>query len=135
MTKMKVEYLGRLHTKCKHESGAEIETDAPKDNGGKGELFSPTDLMAASLGSCMLTLMALAAVKLGVDLTDASAEVEKQMAPGSPRRLGKITVRIRSSLSFDAQVREKLEKAAIDCPVHHSLHPSIKLEIGFTWGI
>lgn len=135
MTKMKVQYLGHLHTRCKHESGAEIETDAPKDNGGKGEAFSPTDLVAIGLGSCMVTMMGLAAQKLGVDLSGTHAEVEKEMSTASPRRIAKILVQIRCPLSPNASVIEKLEKAAADCPAHHSLHPSVKVEVGFVWGM
>lgn len=135
MTKMKVVYQGDLHTECTHESGAKIATDAPKDNMGKGEAFSPTDLFAVSLGSCMLTIMGVAANKLGIDLKGATAEVEKEMASIPHRRVGKIIVRIRSSLSPNQLEREKLEKAAMSCPVHHSLHPEIKLEIDFVWGL
>ena len=135
MTKMKARYLGDLHTECVHESGARIETDAPKDNEGKGMAFSPTDLFAASLATCMLTLMGIHARKVGVDLKGASAEVEKEMVNAPHRRIGKLIVRIRSSLSPNAQVREKLEKAALECPVHHSLHPDIKVEVDFVWGL
>ncbi len=132
---MKILYLGGLHTECIHESGAKIETDAPKDNMGKGEAFSPTDLFALSLGSCMLTLMGIASKKLGIDLKGMSAEVEKEMSASSPRRVGKIIVRIRSSHLPTLQARGKLEQAAIECPVKHSLHPEIKLEVDFVWGL
>lgn len=135
MTKMKVFYLGDLHTECKHESGAKIETDAPKDNMGRGEAFSPTDLLAVSLGSCMLTVMGIAGRKLGIEMKGTSAEVEKEMTSVPHRRLGKIIVRIRSPLSLSSPLREKLEKSALDCAVHHSLHPDIKVEIDFIWGL
>ncbi len=135
MTKMQVHYLKNLHVKCSHGMGAEIETDAPKDNGGEGKLFSPTDLLAASLGSCMLTVMAIAAKKLGVAFSDVNAEVEKEMSSDLPRRISKITVRIRSSIAPEESVRSNLEHAAKDCPVHHSLHPSVKLNLSFHWGI
>ncbi len=135
MTKMKVLYLGDLHTECTHESGAKIQTDAPKDNMGKGEAFSPTDLVAVSLGSCMVTLMAIQAGKLGVDLKGMTAEVEKEMALSGSRRIGRLIVRIRSAALPNPVAREKLEKAALDCPVHHSLHPEIKLEVDFVWGL
>ena len=110
MTKMKVVYVGDLHTECTHESGAKIETDAPKDNMGKGQAFSPTDLFAASLATCMLTLMGIASRKLGVELKGATAEVEKEMVTEPKRRLGKIIVRIRSSLVPDAQIRKNWSK-------------------------
>lgn len=135
MTKMKVLYMGDLHTECTHESGAKITTDAPKDNMGKGEAFSPTDLFAISLASCMVTLMGIHARKLGVDLKGMTAEVDKEMVVSPLRRIGKVIVRFRSTLSPNEQVREKLERAALDCPVHHSLHPDIKLEFDFVWGL
>ena len=135
MTKMKLLYKGDYHTDCFHESGAKIETDAPKDNMGKGESFSPTDLFAVSLASCMLTIMAIAARKVGVELKGMTAEVEKEMVTAPARRIGKIIVRIRSEQSPNAQIREKIERAAFDCPVHHSLHPDIKVEVDFIWGL
>jgi putative redox protein len=132
---MKILYLGDLRTECAHESGAVVHTDAPKDNEGKGEHFSPTDLFAASLATCMLTLMGIAARKVGVELKGMTAEVQKEMAQTAPRRVGKIVIRIRSSVSPNPQIREKLERAALDCPVHHSIHPSIKVEVDFIWGL
>ena len=135
MTKMRASYLGDLQTECVHESGAKIVTDAPKDHLGKGGAFSPTDLLAASLATCMLTLMGIAARKVGLELKGASAEVEKEIAPAGPRRLGKIVVRIRSALSPNGPAREKLEQAALECPVKLSLHPEVKLEVDFVWGL
>lgn len=132
---MEIIYQGDLRTECTHESGVKIHTGAPKDNGGKGDCFSPTDLLAVSLASCMLTLMGIAARKLGEDLKGATAHVEKEMTLIPHRRIGKLIVRIRSSLSPNAQVREKLEKAAIECPVHYSLHPDVKVEYDFVWGL
>lgn len=134
MTKIKVIYKGDLRTEAFHESGSIVETDAPKDNQGKGERFSPTDLFALSLASCMLTLMGIGARKLAIDLKGATAEVEKEMA-SSPRKIGKLVVRIRSSQNPPAEARAKLEEMALTCPVHASLHPSIKLEIDFVWGL
>lgn len=134
MTKMKATYQGNLRVRCSHESGAVLETDAPKDNHGKGENFSPTDLLPAALASCMLTLMGIAARKLGIDLPEATIDVEKEMA-GSPRRIGRIALRFRSSLSPNSEVREALELAARSCPVHYSLHPDILIDIDFAWGL
>ncbi len=133
MTKMKATYCGDLRVHCSHESGAVLETDAPKDNHGKGENFSPTDLIPIALASCMLTLMGIAARKLGVDLPEATIDVDKEMA-GSPRRIGRIALRFRSSLAPNPEVRAKLEQAAISCPVHYSLHPDIVFDIDFSWG-
>lgn len=135
MTQMKILYLGDLHTESTHESGAKIETDAPKDNMGKGEAFSPTDLFALSLGTCMVTLMGIASKKLGIELKGMTAEVEKEMSVAGPRRIGKVIVRIRSSHLPNPQAREKLEQAALECPVKHSLHPDIKVEVDFVWGL
>jgi len=136
MVKIKVEYLGNLRTECTHlESGAKIITDAPKDNEGKGEAFSPTDLLAASLASCMLTLMGIAARKHGFDFSEASAEVEKQMTAVPTRRIGKVIVRIRCPHLPSPQIREKLEQAALQCPVHTSLHPDVLKEVDFVWGL
>ena len=134
MTMIKLTYQGNLRTRCTHESGSELITDAPKDNEGKGENFSPTDLVAVALASCMLTLMGIAARKLGIDF-QATAETEKEMALRPSRRIGKLTVRIRCPLALNPEERAKLEQAALTCPVHASLHPEIKQEIDFIWGL
>jgi putative redox protein len=135
MVKMKVVYQGKWRTECIHESGAKIETDAPKDIGGSGEFFSPTDLVAVGLASCMMTLMAINAGKLGVDLEGTTVEVEKEMVSAPMRRIGKMIVRFRSPTLPNSLAREKLEKAALSCPVHHSLHPDVKVEVDFVWGL
>ena len=136
MTNMKVRYLGDLRTECTHlESGVKILTDAPKDNEGKGMAFSPTDLLAVSVASCMITLMGIAAKKVGFDLSDTTAEVEKEMALTPKRRIGKVIVRIRCPRLPQPQIREKLEQAALQCPVHASLHEDVKQEIDFVWGL
>ncbi len=133
MGKIRVDHRG-LRTLCTHENGAAIETDAPKENGGAGHDFSPTDLLAASLGACILTVMEIAARKIGVDFQGAVIDVEKEMAL-SPRRIGKLIVRFRSPHAVSEMQRKELEKAALHCPVHGSLHPEIKLEIDFAWGL
>lgn len=137
MTKIKISYRGDFKTECLHEdSGAKIPTTAPKDiDVHGGTAFSPTDLLAASLGSCMLTLMGMSAKKLGIDLQGTTAEIQKEMVSAPQRRIGRLIVRIRSSLSPTEPVRLKLEKAALDCPVFLSLHPDIKKEIDFVWGL
>ena len=133
---MKVQYLGDLRTECTHlESGTKILTDAPKDNEGKGEAFSPTDLLAVSVASCMITIMGIAAKKTGFDLSETTAEVEKEMTVSPKRRVGKLIIRIRSPHLPSPQIREKLEQAALQCPVHASLHPAIKQEVDFVWGL
>ena len=135
MTKSKIVYLGDLHTECTHESGAKIGTDAPKDNMGKGKDFCPTDLFAASLGSCMMTIMAIQAKKLGMELKGTQVEVEKQMSVAGKRRIAKLIVRFQCPTLPNPMVREKLEQAAIDCPVHLSIHPDVKIEVDFVWGL
>ena len=135
MTKVKILYKGNFATTCIHESGAKIETEPPSDIGGGGKLFSPTDLLATSLASCMLTLMAMTAKKVGFDMSGASAEVEKEMVSDPQRRVGRVRVRIRCPHTPSSQVQKKLEEAALHCPVHRSLHPDVKQEIDFIWGI
>lgn len=135
MTSIKIAYLGELRTECTHESGKRLQTDAPKDNQGKGETFSPTDLLAASLGSCMLTIMGIAAMAVDVDIKGTTVEVQKEMSSTAPRRIGRLIVRFRSPARLSDEIQKKLEKAALNCPVHHSLHPEIRQEIDFVWGL
>lgn len=134
MSTSKVTYLGNLRTECEHlTSGSTYITDAPIDNNGKGEAFSPTDTVATGLANCMLTVMGIKARELGVDLTASTALVTKTMA-ANPRRISKIEV----EFSLPAKVSEKnqkiLENTGNTCPVHHSLHPAIEKLITFNWG-
>lgn len=131
--RLDIEYLGSLRTEVTHSgSGAKLITDAPKDNGGEGTYFSPTDLLAASLGSCMLTLMGLYAKKHGLDLTGTSMSVEKTMS-STPRKVGKIDISITFSASFEPKDQEGLKKAALECPVHKSLDPDMVIQTHFNW--
>jgi len=135
MVSIQIEYQGELHCKATHgPSGAELSTDAPKDNQGRGEAFSPTDLVATALGSCMLTVMGIAARTLNIDISGATAVVEKEMTATPPRRIARLTVRIHVPHSPSPADREKLERAAHTCPVHKSLHPDVQIPIEFTWG-
>ena len=135
MVNVQIEYQGDLHCKATHgPSGTELNTDAPKDNQGRGESFSPTDLVATALGSCMLTIMGIAARTLCVDISGARAEVAKEMTATAPRRIERLTVRIHVPHALSAEDQEKLERAARACPVHRSLHPEIEIPIEFTWG-
>lgn len=135
MTKIDITYTGSLRTRCVHaENQAEIITDAPKDNQGKGELFSPTDLLAASLGSCVLTLMGIAANRLKVDLTGLRLTIEKEMAEKPSRRIGRLTLHIYCPHTFDRSITQQLEMAGSRCPVYQSLHPDTKQEYFFHWG-
>lgn len=130
---IKIAYKGELRTESVQENGELFITDGPKEFRGKGEYFSPTDLVGVSLASCMLTLMGIAARKLGFDLEDADAQVDKEMSTTAPRRIVRLSVKVRSSMNPSLEVRQKLEAAALTCPVHASLHPEIKQELSFVW--
>ncbi len=113
-------------------SGAVIHTVPPKDNGGDGSSFSPTDLLGASLASCALTTMALVAAKEGLIFGDASATVVKHMV-GPPRRVGELTVELRMPRAVPVSQRPRLEEIAHGCPVAKSLHPDVKVPMTFVW--
>ena len=128
-----VTYLGDLRTSSIHlQSGTTIVTDAPLDNNGKGEAFSPTDMVANSLATCMFTVMGIKARELNVDFSNSTAEVTKIMA-AEPRRISEIHITFQMNLEVDEKTRIILERTAMTCPVHHSLHPDIKREIVFNW--
>ena len=134
MVAIHIAYQGALHCRAVHEpSGAVLETDAPKDNKGKGESFSPTDLVATALGSCMLTLMGISAQHLAIDMTGTTVTVHKEMVAAPVRRIGKLSVLIDVPVSVSDEHKVKLEHAAMTCPVHQSLHPDIQLPIEFKW--
>jgi len=129
----KVTYLGDLRTSSVHlQSGTEILSDAPKDNHGKGEAFSPTDTVANGLASCMMTVMGIKARDLGVDLTGSTASVTKHMQ-AEPRKISKIEVAFEMAIAADEKTRIILERTANTCPVHLSLHPDIEKVITFNW--
>jgi putative redox protein len=133
MVKMSIVYQGQKHCLLTHEpSGSNIETDAPKDNQGRGERFSPTDLVGAALGSCVLTTMALVAERDGISIDGATAEVEKEMIV-KPRRIGALKVKIKLPSDLTSDQRRKLEESARHCPVHKSLHPDIDAPILFSY--
>lgn len=134
MVTIKVSYEGDLHCRLTHgPSGQEFLTDAPVDNMGKGEFFSPTDLMAAAVGSCMLTIMGIYAARHGIDLRGARAEVTKEMVQEPVRRIGKLAVVFHMPRRIDPRHREALERAALTCPVHKSLHPDIEAPVRFEY--
>jgi putative redox protein len=135
MTEIEIWYEGDLSTRCVHsENGTEIFTDAPKDNQGLGRVFSPTDLFAASLGSCMLTLMGIAAKRLNVDLKGTRVKVTKEMASAPARRLGKITLQFFCPIRPSEEAIAKFIQMAENCPVHKSLHPDIIIDASYHWG-
>jgi putative redox protein len=134
MVRMAVTYQGDLHCEALHEpSGSRLETDAPKDNEGRGERFSPTDLVGAALGSCMLTVMGIVARRHGWDMTGARAEVEKEMVVSPLRRIGRLGLRIAMPAGIPQNARAVLERAAHTCPVHQSLHPDARIDLQFDW--
>ena len=133
MATSKVTYLGELRTSSIHlQSGSEIISDAPVDNNGKGEAFSPTDTVANGLASCMFTVMGIKALDLGVDFSGSTAEVTKVMA-AEPRRISEIHIVFHMNLVADDKTKTILERTGMTCPVHYSLHPDIKKEIVFIW--
>jgi len=135
MATSKVTYLGGLRTQSIHlQSGTEIITDAPVDNQGKGEAFSPTDLLATSFANCMLTIMGIAARTHEIDMDGTTAEVTKVMA-AEPRRVAEIHVNFSFPKKDEYSDKQKkiLEHAALTCPVHYSLHPDIKRPVDFGW--
>ena len=136
MELLEVLYEEGLSTRCVHRlNGAEIVTDAPKESFGRGLMFSPTDLLAAALGSCVLTLMGLAAKKLQVEITGTKAQIDKEMVSQPVRRIGKLIVTVFCPHTYSQQIQEELEKAGRLCPVHNSLHPDIIQEFVFHWGV
>ncbi len=129
----KVTYNGELRTECVHlKSGDSFVTDAPTDNNGLGQAFSPTDTVATGLASCMLTMMGIKANGLEVDLRKSIAEVTKHMA-ANPRRISKIEVNLSLPADISEKNRKILEHTANTCPVLYSLHPDIEKEISFNW--
>lgn len=128
-----VVYTGNLRCEAQHiQSGTTIESDAPTDNHGRGEKFSPTDLLCVSLGTCMLTTMAIKAVELQVDITHAKAEVTKYML-SNPRRVGKIDVMLSLPPTGNDGDRKILEITGDNCPVMKSIHPDIDVVINYKW--
>ena len=135
MVSITFSYLGDLHCEATHgPSGTVIDTDAPKDNQGKGEAFSPTDLLATSLATCALTTMALVARRFDLDLTGATASIEKHMSAEAPRRVAALPLTLSIPVLPSDEAREQLEAAALGCPVMRSLHPEVVKPMTFHWG-
>ena len=133
MSTSKIIYKNNLRTEAQHiASGQKIITDAPLDNNGKGEAFSPTDLVATALASCMITIMAIAAEKNGINISETSASVKKVMGI-NPRTISDIVIEIKMNKDLALKDRKRLEKAALACPVHKSLHPDMNKEITFSY--
>ena len=129
MVKVDITYEGNLHCSMKHgPSGSVVATDAPKDNMGKGEAFSPTDLVASALGACILTTLGIVCARHHLKLDGARAEITKEMST-DPRRISRITVNIHMPAGIPLTQRPLLEHAGQSCPVHKSLHPDIEMPI------
>lgn len=134
--KLSCEYLGDLRVRAQHgPSGSELLTDAPVDNQGKGEAFSPSDLAATAVGSCILTILGIQAKGLGADFRGARVEVDKHMTTVPPRRIARLDVRIAMPAGIPADLRPRLIRAAEACPVKQSLHPDIVIAMEWSWGV
>ncbi len=133
MSEANIVYQNNLRTEAEHiASGEKIVTDAPVDNNGKGEAFSPTDLVATALGSCMITIMAISANKYDIDVSGTNASVKKIMG-SDPRRISEISIDINMNKNIEEKDRKRLERAALACPVHKSLHPDLEKKIRFIY--
>jgi putative redox protein len=128
------EYQGDLHCSAVHgPSGTALATDAPKDNQGRGESFSPTDLVATAFATCIATTMAIAGRRHGVDIGRVRYEVTKEMSTDGPRRISRVKARLWMPKEARAVPQGELEKAAHGCPVHHSLAPNVEKVIELVW--
>lgn len=134
MVPMTLTYLGGLRCEAVHgPSGVRLQTDAPVDNHGRGESFSPTDLMTASLAACMTTIMGILARRDGIAIEGLSVAIEKHMTAAPPRRVARIVLRFAMPPGIAAADRPKLEAAARTCPVALSLSPEVQVEASFAW--
>ena len=134
MVKTSAVYKGEFRCEATHEpSGSAIETDAPRDNQGRGERFSPTDLVGTALSTCILTTMAIVAKRDGAPFEGARAEVEKEMVSAPSRRIGSLGVTVHMPGSLSPELRRKLEAAAHHCPVHQSLSPEVRISLRFVY--
>jgi putative redox protein len=134
MVRIEMKYEGDLHCIAVHTpSTTQLSTDAPRDNQGKGESFSPTDLVATALGTCILTTMGILARTLSLNVDGATATVEKEMTSTAPRMIASLATVITMPGGFDELTQQKLERAAHTCPVHRSLHPDVNAPIIFVW--
>ncbi len=133
MNTFKIKYAGDLRTKAIHlDSGSQINTDAPKDNNGLGETFSPTDMVCTALASCILTIMAIVVEKDNIDIKGTTAFVKKTMG-NNPRRITKIEIDIIFQKEYDSRTKTILERAAFNCPVHQTLSENVEKNISFTY--
>jgi putative redox protein len=135
MVQIDITYQGQLRCEAKHvPSGTILHTDAPVDNMGKGESFSPTDLVATALGTCMLTTMGIVAQRKNIDISGTTVSVTKEMVTTPLRWIGRLTVTIHVPHDLSEDDRKRLEHAAHVCPVHQSLHAEVEQPVTFKWG-
>jgi putative redox protein len=134
MVRISVEYQGDLHCAAVHgPSGAQLQTDAPVDNQGRGETFSPTDLVATAFASCFLTIMGITARREGIPLEGTRATVDKEMTAEGPRRIARLTLHLHMSIPRSADPKDVLERAGRACPVARSLHPDVEQAVEIHW--
>jgi putative redox protein len=134
MVKVMINYEGELRCSVRHEpSACTLKTDAPVDNNGKGESFSPTDLCASALGSCIATIICMQMEQVGIDLKGLRIDVKKEMSQDLPRRIVRMETDVWLPVALNDEQMGKVETAAKNCPVHHSLHPVIEKPIVFHW--
>ena len=134
MVEIDIVYQGGLRCEATHgPSGEKLTTDAPVDNQGRGEAFSPTDLVATALGSCMATIMGIYARRKELAIEGTRIRVGKEMSKDLPRRIVRLTVNIKVPLPAEHPQREVLEAAALSCPVYHSVHADLEKVVSFAW--
>jgi uncharacterized OsmC-like protein len=134
MVEIKLAYEGELHCSAVHTpSGNILVTDAPVDNNGRGQAFSPTDLVATALGSCMATVIGIVANRKNLSVEGMAITVRKFMSEDAPRRISRLELDLHMPLAADHPDRPVLESAARGCPVHHSLHPDIEVKMNWAW--
>jgi len=134
MVRISAAYYGELHCEAVHgPSQAQLQTDAPVDNEGRGEAFSPTDLVATALGTCILTTMGIVARREGIAIEGSTITVDKEMTAQAPRRIARLTVRVQMAIPRSADPGGVLEPILTKCPVGRSLHPDVELVPHITW--
>ena len=134
MATAEIRYDGDLRCSCVHvQSGTEIETDAPTDNRGKGQRFSPTDTLCVSLATCIMTTMGIRAIDMGIELKGSRIDVQKHML-AEPRRVGKIDIHLHLPAGISPENQQMLERVGNACPVARSLHPDLITDIRYSWG-
>lgn len=134
MVEIRIDYEGELHCSALHvPSGNTLVTDAPVDNNGRGEAFSPTDLVATALGACMATIMGIVAKRKEVEIAGVKIVVHKEMSQDTPRRIVRLPVAIAMPIPADHPAAALLQASIHGCPVHNSIHPDIEVPVTWTW--